>query len=52
MPVRARADRSRPARRRLGLSGHERILGTLLLDRPAVRFRNRVRGKTFPLRWA
>ncbi len=50
-PGRIVLDRSRSVRRRLGLSGHERILGTLLLGWPAVRFRNRVRGKTFSLRW-
>jgi len=50
-PGRIMLDRSRSARRRLGLGGHEHILGTLLLGWPAVRFRNRVRGKDLPLRW-
>jgi hypothetical protein len=44
-------DRSRPARRRLGLEKHERILGTLLLGHPAVKFRNKVAGKVLPARW-
>jgi len=50
-PGRIVLDRSRSVRRLLGLGTHERILGTLLLGRPAVRFHNRVRGKTLPLRW-
>jgi NAD-dependent dihydropyrimidine dehydrogenase PreA subunit/nitroreductase len=50
-PGRIVLDRSRCARRRLGLDRNEHILGTLLLGRPAVRFRNRVRGKGLPLRW-
>ena len=44
-------DRSRDARRRLGLQKRERIFGTLLLGYPAVRFRNRVEGKTMPIQW-
>lgn len=39
------------ARARLGLQKHERIFGTVLLGYPAVRFRNRVEGKTMPLQW-
>jgi nitroreductase len=50
-PGRVVLDRSRAVRHRLGLGRHERILGALLLGWPAVRFRNRVRGKTLPLRW-
>jgi NAD-dependent dihydropyrimidine dehydrogenase PreA subunit/nitroreductase len=50
-PGRIVLDRSRPARRLLGLGREEHILGTLLLGRPAVRFRNRVRGRQLPLRW-
>jgi NAD-dependent dihydropyrimidine dehydrogenase PreA subunit/nitroreductase len=50
-PGRIVLDRSASARRRLGLGPQERILGTLLLGWPAVRFRNRVRGRQLPLRW-
>jgi nitroreductase/NAD-dependent dihydropyrimidine dehydrogenase PreA subunit len=50
-PGRIVLDRSRSARRCLGLGAHERILGTLLLGWPAVSFRNRVQGKVLPLRW-
>jgi hypothetical protein len=38
-------------RRRLGLGRHERILGQLDLGYPAVRFRNKVRGKALPVTW-
>ena len=44
-------DRSKVARRRLGLQKHEHILGTLELGYPAVRFRNKVRGKTLSIQW-
>jgi NAD-dependent dihydropyrimidine dehydrogenase PreA subunit/nitroreductase len=44
-------DRSRAARQRLGLQKHEHILGTLELGIPAVRFRNKVRGKTLTIQW-
>jgi NAD-dependent dihydropyrimidine dehydrogenase PreA subunit/nitroreductase len=50
-PGRIVLDRSRGVRHRLDLGRREHILGTLLLGRPAVRFHNRVRGKTLPLRW-
>ena len=50
-PGRLMLDRSRPVRLRLGLGRNEHILGTLLLGWPAVRFRNRVRGKALPARW-
>jgi len=44
-------DRSRAARRRLGLERQEHILATLELGYPAVRFRNKVEGKTMPIAW-
>jgi hypothetical protein len=44
-------DRSRAARRHLGLRRHEHILGTLELGHPAVRFSNKVEGKTMPVEW-
>ncbi|MBN1401380.1 MAG: nitroreductase family protein [Anaerolineae bacterium] len=44
-------DKSRVARRRLGLGRHERIFGELELGYPAVRFRNKVRGKALPVTW-
>jgi ferredoxin len=43
--------RSRAARRRLGLSKQERIYGTLLLGWPAVKFKNKVQGKSLPIQW-
>jgi nitroreductase/NAD-dependent dihydropyrimidine dehydrogenase PreA subunit len=42
---------NRAARRRLGLERHERILAVLYLGYPAVRFRNKVRGKALPVSW-
>jgi nitroreductase/NAD-dependent dihydropyrimidine dehydrogenase PreA subunit len=44
-------DRSRRARKRLGLQKHEHILAALELGYPAVRFRNKVEGKTMPIAW-
>jgi nitroreductase len=44
-------DRSRVARKRLGLERREHILATLELGYPAVRFRNKVEGKTMPVVW-
>jgi len=44
-------DRSKFARRRLGLQKHEHILGTLEVGYPAVRFRNKVEGKTLSIQW-
>jgi nitroreductase len=44
-------DRSKVARQRLGLQKHEHILGTLELGVPAVRFRNKVRGKRLSIQW-
>jgi nitroreductase/NAD-dependent dihydropyrimidine dehydrogenase PreA subunit len=44
-------DKSRAARRRLGLHKHEHILGTVELGYPRVRFRNKVRGKRLPIQW-
>ena len=45
-------DRNRQARKLLALQKHEAILGALDLGYPAVRFRNKVEGKTIPLVWA
>lgn len=44
-------DRSKAAKRLLGLRKREHILGTLELGYPAVRFRNKVEGKTMSLQW-
>jgi NAD-dependent dihydropyrimidine dehydrogenase PreA subunit/nitroreductase len=44
-------DRFGAARRRLGLRKHEHILGTLMLGYPAVRFANKVEGKTLSVQW-
>ena len=44
-------DRSRAARRLLGLKKHDRIFGSLLLGYPTVRFRNKVEGRTMPIQW-
>ncbi|MFQ5855559.1 MAG: nitroreductase family protein [Anaerolineae bacterium] len=44
-------DRSKPVRKRLGLQKREHILGTLLLGYPAVRFANKVEGKTLRIQW-
>ena len=42
---------SRAVRARLGLEKNERIYGTVGLGVPAVRFRNKVEGRTLPVRW-
>jgi ferredoxin len=44
-------DRNRGVRRRLGLGRREHILGALLMGYPAVRFRNKVKGKRLPIQW-
>lgn len=44
-------DRSRRARRWLGLQKREHILATLELGYPAVKFANKVEGKTMPIDW-
>jgi NAD-dependent dihydropyrimidine dehydrogenase PreA subunit len=44
-------DRSRAARRCLGLQKYEHILGMLELGYPAVEFANKVQGKAFPIQW-
>jgi nitroreductase len=44
-------DRIRAARARLGLQKHERIFGALLLGYPAVKFANKVEGKTMSIQW-
>jgi nitroreductase/NAD-dependent dihydropyrimidine dehydrogenase PreA subunit len=44
-------DRSRAARRILGLHRHDRIFGALFLGYPKVRFKNRVEGRRMPIQW-
>jgi nitroreductase len=44
-------DRSRAARKRLGLRKREHILGTLELGYPAVKFSNKVEGKSMHIQW-
>jgi ferredoxin len=44
-------DRSRAARRLLGLRRHDRIFGALFLGYPAIRFRNKVEGRAMPIQW-
>jgi len=44
-------DRSKTARKRLGLQKHEHILGALGLGYPAVKFRNKVAGKALSIQW-
>jgi formate hydrogenlyase subunit 6/NADH:ubiquinone oxidoreductase subunit I len=44
-------DRSKAAKKLLGLRKNEHILGTLELGYPAVRFRNKVEGKTMNIQW-
>jgi ferredoxin len=44
-------DRSRAARRRLGLQRHDRIFGSLFLGYPTVRFKNKVEGRTLRIQW-
>ncbi len=44
-------NRSNAVRKRLGLEKHERIFGTLGLGYPAVKFRNKVRGKSMNVQW-
>ena len=44
-------DRDRAVRKRLTLSRREHILGTLMLGYPAVKFRNKVAGKSLDIQW-
>jgi len=44
-------DRNKAARKRLGLGKHEHILGALGLGYPAVKFVNKVGGKTLSIQW-
>jgi ferredoxin len=44
-------DRNKAARKRLGLGKHEHILGALGLGYPAVKFANKVEGKTLGIQW-
>jgi len=50
-PGRIFLNKSKSARERLGLGKHERIFGAVLLGYPAVRFRNKVEGKTLSIQW-
>jgi nitroreductase len=43
------ANRRKAVRKRLGLQKHERIFGALLLGHPAVKFVNKVEGKSLPI---
>ncbi len=44
-------DKHRVARRRLGLTPNERIFGAMYLGHPAVRFSNKVNGKSLAIQW-
>jgi len=44
-------DRNKAARERLGLQKYEHILGALGLGYPAVKFANKVAGKTLSIQW-
>lgn len=44
-------NRSKTIKQRLGLHKREHILGILLLGYPAVRFRNKVEGRTMSIQW-
>ena len=44
-------DRSRAARRLLGLQRRDRIFGALLMGYPAVRFKNKVEGRMMTIQW-
>jgi len=44
-------DRNKAVRERLGLQKHEHILGGLGLGYPAVKFANKVEGKTLSIQW-
>jgi nitroreductase len=44
-------DRSRAARRILGLQRRDRIYGALLMGYPKTKFRNKVEGRTLPIQW-
>jgi len=44
-------DRSREARKLLGLREHEHILGTLELGYPRIKFSNKVEGKKMAIQW-
>ena len=50
-PGRLFLNRNKAARERLELAKHEQIFGTVLLGYPAVRFRNKVEGRTMPIQW-
>jgi len=44
-------DRAKAARKRLALQKHEHMLGALLLGYPAVKFANKMEGKTLSIQW-
>ena len=44
-------DNNRTVRKFLGLKKYEHILGAVLMGYPDVKFRNKVEGKTLPVKW-
>jgi len=44
-------DKSKAARSRLGIQKHERIYGALMMGYPAIKFSNKVMGKSLPIQW-
>jgi nitroreductase/NAD-dependent dihydropyrimidine dehydrogenase PreA subunit len=44
-------DKQRPIRRRLGITKQERIYGALCVGYPAIKFSNKVNGKSLPIQW-
>ena len=44
-------DKNRAARRQLGINSNERIFGAMYMGYPAVRFSNKVTGKTISIQW-
>jgi nitroreductase len=44
-------DRSKPARKLLGLGKHDHILGMLEIGHPEILFANKVSGKRLPVQW-
>jgi nitroreductase len=51
-PGRLSLTKNKAARERLGLEKYEHVFGTILLGYPAVKFRNKVEGKTMPIHWS
>ena len=44
-------DKSKAGRSRLGIQKHERIYGALMMGYPAIKFSNKVMGKSLPIQW-